>query len=1040
MVFIVSNCHTQNCVLHCQTPQSLTMPYNKGGNHWILFRCLFPGFYTDDLGEAFVYSIDYLNDDEDYDTKTTRIAFAKLMGVYFGVLSQNQAYAGPEDIHLTFHEDSASYIQKKKSYFSLVSNAHMQKGVVVQRDNYNCGVITCLSNTLFSNKSDDFIREEEISEEKCIYWRQVFCSFLKKMTLEFKYMEESIEPLTKHAKMPVKESNDDPMLVDDQLPVPVSNEINQEENTEINQEENNEINQEENKLTPLPTSNSSLKAAFPESSTAATRPIPKALDNAFENSKKFTPMKQVKSKYTPTKKAKLDEESTKKFLHGTSTKKDRRMKLNALSMEGTKSSGAFGNSKEWSLNGPQGMSASIVDQLVGVLASRLYCEREDAEEFFKTEMKKYETFYVSDCEYYDPSDQYNRSNPDTITDNKEHTIMTVAIVEVADFGSWTYKKRNVIENNQIKTITSKAGYKVTEKVLIIHHIATKSLFENHGYASHLLKWIAESFHGTCSFVYKVMPPEAVYKDIERGGVPSTMDDQLKAKSFFTNRRFESDPKDQNFNLSIVDCKKRSQESITSEINKLYRVSTTNLMNIQQEYLYGTSKFGKLDRLFVSKLSYCRKTEEKNEDGGYIDDFFNKMKQLRYRHKKKEVVADDDSSSGDDSDSTLDESDTDESTKEIKNKGDGEGEAKDIKNKGDGEGKAEEIKNKGDGEGKANSNDESDTVMKDTKESTKDTEGKENCEIEKEAEQNRNTEGDEIEKTTLKKKGIGKKLPTNPYLKKEEASSAERVQKKPVSIRKKSKTPTNPYKKAEIDMAFYGYNPHFGWMHFDEDLLTTIDRTIIELVRENKNAVVKIPGGYRERDTRKEVSLENISYLPRIKYAFQLASRTKKEMGTCQWMAAMMLINEVNEFEAQKMMIFMKDSPERVNWKPMFVGKDSLTYTLNMVTNFMLRKVKTGKPIKNWIPFLMKANEGQFVCILTDNNYAEKHVIGIDCGRDPKLIWDASEKQALELTEKNLDRCTGIGNFCLKISTIGEIVPKLMKRGKKRAYTGSSNFY
>ena len=109
-----------------------------------------------------------------------------------------------------------------------------------------------------------------------------------------------------------------------------------------------------------------------------------------------------------------------------------------------------------------------------------------------------------------------------------------------------------------------------------------------------------------------MPPEAVYKDIERGGVPSTMDDQLKAKSFFTNRRFESDPKDQNFNLSIVDCKKKSQESITSEINKLYRVSTTNLMNIQQEYLYGTSKFGKLDRLFVSKLSYCLQEDERKK--------------------------------------------------------------------------------------------------------------------------------------------------------------------------------------------------------------------------------------------------------------------------------------------------------------------------------------------------------------------------------------------------------------------------------------------
>ena len=78
---------------------------------------------------------------------------------------------------------------------------------------------------------------------------------------------------------------------------------------------------------------------------------------------------------------------------------------------------------------------------------------------------------------------------------------------------------------------------------------------------------------------------------------------------------------------------------------------------------------------------------------------------------------------------------------------------------------------------------------------------------------------------------------------------------------------------------------------------------------------------------------------------------------------------------------------------------------------------------NYIPFVMEARTGKYVCVLTDNNYAEKHVVGIDCGSNPKMVWDSSEKQALELTQDNLDKCTGDNNYCVKIQTIGEIVPK-----------------
>ena len=236
------------------------------------------------------------------------------------------------------------------------------------------------------------------------------------------------------------------------------------------------------------------------------------------------------------------------------------------------------------------------------------------------------------------------------------------------------------------------------------------------------------------------------------------------------------------------------------------------------------------------------------------------------------------------------------------------------------------------------------------------------------------------------------------------------------------------------MTFYGLNPHFGWLQFDDENLASVDPSIIEAVRKNPHKIIKIPGGYRDVVERKEVSIKNINTLPRIKRAFHLSSRNKNEIGTCQWMAAIMLIDTVNKHDSEKMMQFMKTNPDKVNWKSMYKGNESLAYHLRQISSYFLQKVR--KNTSNYIPYLMDCNEGMFVCVLTDNNYAEKHVVGIDCGNNPKLIWDSSEKQALEFTQSNLDKCTGPNNFCIKIQTIGEIVSKEAKRGKKRPHPDS----
>ena len=162
------------------------MPYNKGKNHWITLRCTFPEALRD-CKEGYVYSIDYASHGLDHpETKKARLWFAKLMGIYFDVLTKKQGYAGPEDIYASYHGTTLDYAANKKEYFSLINNLHLDtKDIACQMDNYNCGVITCLSCMKFSHNNQEWItKQEEINPTKCLLWREMFCTFLSFVTEE----------------------------------------------------------------------------------------------------------------------------------------------------------------------------------------------------------------------------------------------------------------------------------------------------------------------------------------------------------------------------------------------------------------------------------------------------------------------------------------------------------------------------------------------------------------------------------------------------------------------------------------------------------------------------------------------------------------------------------------------------------------------------------------------------------------------------------------------------------------------------------------
>lgn len=63
---------------------------------------------------------------------------------------------------------------------------------------------------------------------------------------------------------------------------------------------------------------------------------------------------------------------------------------------------------------------------------------------------------------------------------------------------------------------------------------------------------------------------------------------------------------------------------------------------------------------------------------------------------------------------------------------------------------------------------------------------------------------------------------------------------------------------------------------------------------------------------------------------------------------------------------------------------------------------------------MFSEVGLFVCMLrTHPSQTVTHAIGVQCERDRRMIWDSSEKQAIEYNNDNIERCCPQGKIGAK---------------------------
>ena len=891
-----------------QDVKGFEFPYNKGGNHWISIRCVFAN--NEKYPNGMVLSIDHMTDFEDKESKEIRIKFSKLMGVYYDVLKKGTGYCGVHDLRCNQSSNTPQeFIMKKKDYWSSLPQMFVDNSMKGnQQDFYNCGVISCFNSTNFIRGNLSFLDQEQIEEQKCNMWREGFCMVLRKFS-QYAHLNHDTERdnNTSRHKLSVEQKDNMP-------------------------------------------------SSF-EKKTETNLVTDKVIGKFFESRESF--MKLGKADDTPKKRKHIssnaltnERETIQTHSNSLNEKRNKKQNkrtcqkmVNAISMVGNKSASTIGIT---SLMGPTMTQRNLISQLIDVLRRRLDLSIfEDEESFKENEMNNFETFYIIDHE------REFAPTPGTKCDQTvfgERSIMSVAMVEFTEFGNPQYRHTKVIKDNKLYTRKKVSGYKYTTEAIILHYIATHEQFEKFGYASRLLKWIADSFKDQTVFVYAIIP-EQIYKSSVKSSTNiekkiNTNDDiefdqeSYNGIKYLKQLGFEEDANEDNYNLSVIDIDEKHHVPFTSSGNKIFRTTTTKLRNINDSIVYDTAQCCKVDKHFVTKLLYTKKIDETNYTRSEV---LNRVKTTMYTTEDKK----------------------EKKGKKITNE-------KSIMESA--------FDNKIHVE---------DNIVSEKKE-------KSDCKTS-------SLHGNEKEGTTVEGD-----IDSGILVKNKESKQ------KGMKIKQYKK-------KNSDDMVFYGYNPHFQWLLFDEEQMETIDESIVKQCKEKVNTVITIPGGYRKSFNKVHSIYEEPNFLPRIEHQFRLTSRNSHSMGTCQWMAAAMLVNLHDKKDALRMMEFVNDSPEKVNWKYLFKGKDSLSSMLPQVTKYEL--VKMRQCVSNYIPFLMKAKEGMFVCILTDNNYGQNHVVGIDCESYPKQIWDTSETHSLELTQANLDRCTGIDNVCIKIKFIGRIMRK-----------------
>ena len=622
--------------------------YNRDGCHWCIVRCFFPCHEYED---GLVVSIDHDGDpSDDKFLMKVRAQFAKSIGVYYDIRTSEAAFPGPEDVFascsLTFDE---YVIEKRTKGYSTFPHRHHYEIAGKQKDNYNCGIIALKSSIQCMSQKYFKLRQNIIITKECNNMRRALVEFLKEFIEELnpKWNDDDDYPGQYHK--PCEYSKTDSFIITKNI----SDGDTSDEDNNANEVAFTQIVRD-NEITTTTLSKVTDYNKQLSSTTTDINDIPDtsnhlSIANNTVGDEQFT--KLANTECTDKDISHISESCNNDGMRSTkivtqtpeyldqkaSTQETINNNVASDANDGTSHSESSAE-KEWNETenkvvgrghyfqseestkekchgtiqdvpsvlddvvlsdlGPnivkRRTNKSILSQLMTLFSDSYIVNGHgtnsiefDKNTYFLPKMKQYDTYYMST----------------SINGTSTRKLICAAIIEIANMNQRQYRYEEKIDVEGHKTYDAQVtGYKTKSKVIFLHNIATPYDKRGNGYAKALLECIASFHFGKHVYMYWCK------HESEEGNF---IGKDYSSEDFLNCIGFETDPKNSNYRLMLVDNDNVCETPFVDGTKLLYRNSTDNIrslniaagMDESIEYLeLGKDSFLKI--VFMQQVDNC----------------------------------------------------------------------------------------------------------------------------------------------------------------------------------------------------------------------------------------------------------------------------------------------------------------------------------------------------------------------------------------------------------------------------------------------------
>lgn len=229
--------------------------------------------------------------------------------------------------------------------------------------------------------------------------------------------------------------------------------------------------------------------------------------------------------------------------------------------------------------------------------------------------------------------------------------------------------------------------------------------------------------------------------------------------------------------------------------------------------------------------------------------------------------------------------------------------------------------------------------------------------------------------------------------------------------------------------FEHYSPNYDWIPSSYEYikeLSASDKKNAKLLAPMKKSVVINSTGFRE-PSEKELTVGNL-----VNDMFlQKTYHTKFECeNSCVWLAAAMVINTENSYEAERMIEEINKYPKKYDYLDLFNKRDnpSLARKLQEInSHYRVHKVKGWDRENSLAYFMDTVKAGLYVVVLKCQGQGGERTHAVGLNMVKRRIYDCMENRDMPFTIEYLNRCCGPNREFHRFELCCELKTKFNKR-------------